>query len=117
MVSRGKIYELLQQVIDPELGINIVDLGLVYDVEVDENSAKEDFGFAEDGSIRVDFTLTYPGCPLGAMIQKDIVTTIKAGTAKAGTGIKIIETNLVWQPLWQPELMSEEARVSLGYPI
>jgi len=57
MVTRGKIYELLQQVIDPELGINIVDLGLVYDVEVD------------DSSIRVDFTLTYPGCPLGAMIQ------------------------------------------------
>ncbi len=100
MVSRGKIYELLQQVIDPELGINIVDLGLLYDVEV------------EDINIRVDFTLTYPGCPLGAMIQKDIVTTLQAGT-----GIKTIETNLVWQPLWQPELMSEEARVSLGYPI
>ncbi len=105
MVTRGKIFELLQQVIDPELGINIVDLGLVYDVDVD------------DSRITVDFTLTYPGCPLGEMIQKDIVTTIEAGTAKAGTGIKTIETNLVWQPLWQPELMSEEARVSLGYPI
>jgi metal-sulfur cluster biosynthetic enzyme len=100
MVSRGKVYELLQQVIDPELGINIVDLGLVYDVEVDESI------------IRVDFTLTYPGCPLGPLIQKDIVTTLQANT-----GIKTIETNLVWQPLWQPELMSEEARVSLGYPI
>lgn len=112
MVSRGKIYELLQQVIDPELGINIVDLGLVYDVEVDESSARADFGSVEESSIKVDFTLTYPGCPLGSIIQKDIVTTIQAGT-----GIKTIETNLVWQPLWQPELMSEEARVSLGYPI
>ena len=100
MFTKGKILEYLEEVIDPEMYINIVELGLVYRVDVAENR------------IEVDFTLTYPGCPLGPQIQHDIVETLKKNT-----GIENIQTKLVWQPLWQPEFMSEEARVGLGYPI
>jgi metal-sulfur cluster biosynthetic enzyme len=100
MPTKGKILEYLEKVIDPEMYINIVELGLVYRVDVAENR------------IEVDITLTYPGCPLGPQIQDDIVETLKINT-----GIEDIQTKLVWQPLWQPEFMSEEARVGLGYPI
>ena len=100
MPTKGKILEYLEKVIDPEMYINIVELGLVYRVDVAENR------------IEVDFTLTYPGCPLGPQIQDDIMETLKINT-----GIEDIQIKLVWQPLWQPEFMSEEARVGLGYPI
>jgi len=94
------IFEILKTVIDPEMGVNIVDLGLVYTVKI------------KDNSVSVDFTLTYPGCPMEEYIRSDIERTIRRETP-----YKEILTSVVWFPRWTPELMSEEARFSLGFPI
>ncbi len=99
-VSEERVYEALKEVFDPELGINIVDLGLVYGLDL-----------SGDG-IRVEYTLTYPGCPLGDQIRQDITTVLWSRL-----GVPRITAELVWEPLWGPERMSEEARISLGYPI
>lgn len=100
MVSREEIIEELKKVNDPELMINIIDLGLVYRVDVKKDA------------IEVDFTLTYPGCPAGEIIQKEIIDTLRQST-----GIANIQADVVWVPPWQPDLMSEDARITLGYPI
>ncbi|HUX42682.1 MAG TPA: metal-sulfur cluster assembly factor [Rectinemataceae bacterium] len=99
MVTKESILEALRPVEDPELGMSIIDIGLVY--------RAEDVGDA----IEVDFTLTYPGCPLGDQIQDDIVDRL------ARTFNTSIRTQLVFEPAWTPARMSEEARVGLGYPI
>jgi metal-sulfur cluster biosynthetic enzyme len=100
MVSRSEIIELLKNVNDPELMMSVVDLGLVYRVDVSESK------------IEVDFTLTYPGCPAADYIQDQIVQTIRDYT-----GVDDVVAQTVWDPPWRPDYMSEEARVSLGYPI
>ena len=100
MISNAEILEELRVVLDPELGINIVDLGLVYRAE------------AADNRVEVDFTLTYPGCPIGPELKGEIEQVLKDVT-----GSEDVEARLVWEPLWGPERMTEEARLSLGYPI
>jgi len=99
-MNSEQLLDELRVVLDPELGVNIVDLGLVYRAE------------ASSQRVEVDFTLTYPGCPLGAELKSEIEQTIKDVT-----GIEDVEATLVWEPLWGPERMTEEARFSLGYPI
>lgn len=101
MVSKTDIIETLKKVIDPEIGLNIVDVGLIYRVEV-----------ADESTVEIDFTLTTPGCPLGDSINNDIITVVQEDH-----GIKNVVTNLVWNPPWNLEFMSEEARLDLGYPI
>jgi metal-sulfur cluster biosynthetic enzyme len=98
-ITRESVLEVLRGVDDPELDWNIVDIGLVYRVELVE------------GGVEVDFTLTYPGCPADAYIREEISESIKRAFEVEP------KIRLVWKPLWGPELMSEEARVSLGYPI
>ncbi len=100
MVSREQILEALKNVEDPEIGINIVDLGLVYRAEI------------KGTTIEVDFTLTYPGCPAEKMIREDIIAVLQDAY-----GIADVKATTVWSPLWGPERMSEEARVAMGYPI
>jgi metal-sulfur cluster biosynthetic enzyme len=100
MATKGEVLEALKKVIDPEIGLNIVDLGLVYNVDV------------SDERIEVEFTLTSPGCPLGNMITNDI----KQVVAEA-TGAQQVEPKLVWDPPWSVEFMSEEAKLDLGLPI
>ena len=99
MVSRDAVFMVLKNVEDPEIMMNIVDLGLVYRVDVEEDA------------IEVDFTLTYPGCPAEEMIRRDIVETLRDAF-----GLEVKAT-IVWSPMWGPERMSEEARLALGYPI
>jgi metal-sulfur cluster biosynthetic enzyme len=99
MVSRDAVLMVLKNVEDPEIQMNIVDLGLVYRVDVREEA------------IEVDFTLTYPGCPAEEMIRRDITETLRDAF-----GVEIKATT-VWAPMWGPERMSEEARLALGYPI
>ena len=100
MISTDELLEELRVVLDPELGINIVDLGLVYRAE------------ASTESVEVDFTLTYPGCPIGPELKGEIEQVLKDVT-----GIENVQATLVWEPLWGPARMTEEARLSLGYPI
>lgn len=100
MVSKSACLESLKRVIDPEIGVNIVDVGLVYRVE------------PSDDKIEVEFTLTTPGCPLADTIENDIKRVLSEDT-----GVQEIVLSLVWSPPWTIEFMSEEARLELGYPI
>jgi metal-sulfur cluster biosynthetic enzyme len=98
--SKEDILETLRQVVDPELHMNIVDLGLVYGVE-----QKQDL-------IEVDLTLTSPGCPYGPYILhgvKQSLITMK--------DIRNAEVNVVWDPPWGPDRMTEEAKLELGFDL
>ena len=88
----------LRKVKDPELGLNIVDLGLVYDIAVDENN------------IHVDMTLTSPGCPAGPQIMTDAERVLQALP-----GVGDVEINLVWSPFWTPERIEPRVRAYLGF--
>jgi metal-sulfur cluster biosynthetic enzyme len=94
-----EVYDALKNVYDPELGINIVDLGLVYDVEV-----------AEGGHVHIEYTLTTMGCPIGPLIEQQM----QAFLANV-PGVTAVETDMVLRPAWSPEMMSEEAKAALGY--
>ena len=98
-VTEEQVREALKHVIDPELGINIVDLGLVYEVEV-----------SEEGSVHIDYTLTTMGCPIGPLIEHQMQSLL-ANVA----GVKEVEAEMVLRPPWSPEMMSEEAKAALGY--
>jgi metal-sulfur cluster biosynthetic enzyme len=93
------VLEALRNVYDPELGINIVDLGLVYDVEV-----------TPEGIARIQYTLTTMGCPIGPLIEQQIQALL-AGVP----GVKDVQAEMVLRPPWSPEMMSEEAKAALGY--
>lgn len=91
------IYAMLKDVVDPELGVNVVDLGLVYDVAND------------DGHISVEMTLTTPGCPLHDTIAKAVEERLRRHPA-----VRSVDVSIVWDPPWHPDLMSDEARKRLG---
>ncbi|TAK47597.1 MAG: metal-sulfur cluster assembly factor [Xanthobacteraceae bacterium] len=95
------ILTALKSVIDPEVGINIVDLGLVY---------RADLGASE---INIDLTMTSPACPMGEMIIDDIRRTLQSSFPETET----VNVELVWDPPWTPSLMSEEIRQQLGFPL
>ncbi|MCK5248316.1 MAG: metal-sulfur cluster assembly factor [Spirochaetaceae bacterium] len=95
------VKDALYDVIDPEMNMNIVDLGLVYRTQVVEGNIAE-----------VDYTLTYPGCPLGDIIASDIVSRIRTQT-----DVSDVRAQLVWSPQWDHNMMSENARLLMGYPI
>ena len=96
-----EIMQALKAVYDPELGISIVDLGLVYGVQT----------LDDDKKVVIDMTLTTPACPLGPMIQ----TQAHAVLTTTFPQIKDVDMNLVWTPRWDPRTMaSEEAKVELG---
>lgn len=92
-----RIREELRKVIDPELGVSIVDLGLVYDVRY------------ENGEAEVEMTLTSPGCPLAPIIDKKV----KESLADISE-IKKLTVELVWDPPWTKDLMSDELKAELG---
>jgi metal-sulfur cluster biosynthetic enzyme len=100
VTDRNEALESLKEVYDPEIGMNIVDLGLVYGIDWDE----------EKGRVHVDLTLTSPGCPLGPQIIRDIRWAL-------GEIEDVLEADvdLVWSPLWHPSMMSDYAKDELGY--
>ncbi len=98
-LTREVALEALKQVYDPELGINIVDLGLVYEVEVQEN-----------GDVDVTYSLTTMGCPIGPLIEDQI----RAFLAPV-PGVGEVRPELVFRPPWTPEMMSDEAKAALGF--
>jgi metal-sulfur cluster biosynthetic enzyme len=100
MVTEEEVREALKQVYDPEIGMDIVSLGLVYGIERHE----------EDGTLIVRHTLTTPACPLGPIIQ----TQAQAILSKLD-GVKNVKLELVWDPPWDPRIMcSDEVKMELG---
>lgn len=89
----------LRAVKDPELGLNVIDIGLIYEVEV-----------SEAGAAHVKMTLTSPGCPSGAEIMEDVRQTLADLE-----GITDVEVELVWEPYWTPEKMDPRVRAFLGH--
>lgn len=98
MAREEWVWEALRYVMDPELGINIVDLGLVYRAEV------------EGGRVRVEMTMTTPACPVGPYLR-DLA---EAAIRENGMGVESVDVRLVWDPPWHPGMMSEESRRQLG---
>jgi metal-sulfur cluster biosynthetic enzyme len=98
MDSEEKVLEAMRQVEDPELGVNVVDLGLIYGVEFEEEGRK----------VRLDMTLTAVACPLTDMIEG------ATNAALVGVdGIQEVEINWVWSPPWTPERMTEDGKMEL----
>ena len=98
MPTREEVVEALRQVEDPELGMDIVELGLMYDVEVD------------GPKVKVIHSLTSMGCPAGPMIQEDIQSV-----TSSLPGVEEVEIELTWDPPWSPEKMSDDAKFILGF--
>ena len=98
MATREDVVEALRQVEDPELGMDIVELGLFYDAQV------------EGDNVKVQYTLTSLGCPVGPMIQEDITRVVSELP-----GVEEVEAELTWDPPWSPERMSEDAKFILGF--
>ena len=96
--SEDQVLEALKSVVDPELGINIVDLGLVYEVAVDPS-----------GDVDIQYTLTTMGCPIGPLIEDQMRAFLAAVP-----GIGEVRPEMVLRPAWNPEMMSEEAKAALG---
>ena len=91
------VRQALRQVKDPELDMNIIDLGLVYDVEV------------AGGDVRVNMTLTSPGCPAGPMITTDAYRVLRGVE-----GVTDVDIEIVWEPYWTPERMDPKVRALMG---
>ena len=95
-----RVWAALARVVDPELHYNIVDLGLVYGVDV------------RQGAVNVQMTLTSPGCPYGPYLIHEVRTAVRGVD-----GVRSETFQLVWEPSWTPGMMSEEARLELGFDV
>ena len=98
MPTKDEILTALKQVFDPEIGVNIVDLGLICGLDLDGTH------------VHVDLTLTSPGCPMGPQMIRDV----RAELARL-PGIEKVDVDLVWSPPWHPSMMSDAAKDELGY--
>lgn len=98
MASREEVFDALRVVEDPELGMDIVELGLLYDAEV------------EGDKVHITYSLTSMGCPVGPLIEQQIMEVVAAMP-----GVEEVETELVWSPPWTPEKMSDDAKFILGF--
>ena len=98
MVTVEEVQDALTNVIDPELGLDFVELGLIYDIEIDASK------------VHVTFTLTSPGCPIGPQVTEQIEEFV--GELE---GVESVECSMVFTPAWTPERMSEDARFALGF--
>ena len=90
---------MLRTVYDPEIPVNIYDLGLIYLIDIDD-----------DGNLKVDMTLTAPNCPAADYIMEDVRMKLEGID-----GIKSVDLNLVFDPEWNKDMMSEEAKLELGF--
>jgi metal-sulfur cluster biosynthetic enzyme len=98
MASVEDVTDALRDVIDPELGLDFVELGLIYDVEV------------EDGVVRVTYTLTSPGCPIGPQVSEQIEEFVSELE-----GVQDVQPTMTFSPPWTPDRMSEDAKFALGF--
>lgn len=98
MVSPEDVQDALTNVIDPELGLDFVELGLIYEIEID------------GGDVHVTFTLTAPGCPIGPEVSAQIEEFVSELD-----GVESVRSTMVFTPPWTPDRMSEDAKFALGY--
>jgi metal-sulfur cluster biosynthetic enzyme len=98
-VTEAQIYEALKECYDPEIPVNLVDLGLIYDVQI------------ENDWVGVKMTLTTPGCGMSGMISQSVRARVLGIP-----GVKSADVRIVWEPAWSPARMSPEARKKLGFP-
>jgi metal-sulfur cluster biosynthetic enzyme len=98
MPTREEVVDALRVVEDPELGMDIVELGLLYDVEV------------EGEKVHVTYSLTSMGCPVGPLLEQQIRETVEGME-----GVEEVESELTWEPPWTPEKMSDDAKFILGF--
>jgi metal-sulfur cluster biosynthetic enzyme len=98
MPTIDQVTEALTNVIDPELGLDFVELGLVYDIEID------------DGTVAITFTLTSPGCPIGPQVSEQMREFV--GELDE---VERVEPRMVFTPPWTPDRMSEDAKFALGF--
>jgi len=96
--SEETVLDALRQVEDPELGMDVVEIGLVYDV-----------GFPKPGTVRITYSLTSPACPAGPEIVQNMVNSVRVLP-----GVDDVEPELVWSPPWTPDRMSDDAKFILG---
>lgn len=95
---KNRVIEEIKKIYDPEIPVNIYDLGLIYKVEVDEKS-----------KVSIDMTLTSPNCPVAESLPKDVKTNIMKVE-----GVSDVNLNLVWEPPWDKDKMSEAAKLELN---
>ena len=98
MVDQDEVLEALSNVIDPELGLDFVELGLVYDVNID------------GGTVNITFTLTTPACPIGPQVSEQMEEFVSELD-----GVDSVESSMVFTPAWTPDRMSEDAKFALGF--
>ena len=98
MVNVEDVTEALRDVIDPELGLDFVELGLIYDIAV------------EGGNVHVTYTLTSPGCPIGPQVSEQIDEFVGELS-----GVEDVQSTMTFSPPWTPERMSEDAKFALGF--
>lgn len=97
-ITVDQVRTALTDVIDPELGINVVDLGLIYNIQIN------------DKKILIDMTLTTPGCPLAGMLAGNVEQALREAFPNMD-----VEVSLVWDPPWTPDMLSADAKAQLGY--
>lgn len=95
---KTSVIAVLREVFDPEIPVNVYDLGLIYDIEINKK-----------GRVLITMTLSSPGCPVADMIEAEIRDRVAELE-----GISHVETEIVWEPPWNEEMMSEEVRLELG---
>ena len=96
-VTEEQIYNTLRKLIDPELGVNIVDLGLIYNVQID------------DGEVAIRMTLTSPACPVAGSLPGDVEARIRAVPGVSG-----VRVDVTWDPPWGPDMMTDAAKLQLN---
>ncbi len=98
-ITEHKVYEALRECYDPEIPVNLVDLGLVYEVKI------------IDDCVGVKMTLTAPGCPAHSLISRNVKQRVMQIP-----GVKDADVRIVWEPQWNPSMMSDEAKKTLSWP-
>lgn len=98
-LEEKSLWDALREVYDPEIPVNVVDLGLIYRLEV-----------KEDNRVEVDMTLTAPGCPVAPQVMAEAQDKLLSVP-----GVEKVNIKFVWDPLWNPEMMSDEAKDQLGW--
>ena len=96
IINKNEVIECIKNVMDPEIPVNLYDLGLIYSINIDENN------------VLIEMTLTNPNCPVAGQMPKNVGNSIEHLD-----GLKSIEVKLVWYPVWTKDLMSEDAKLAL----